>query len=473
MQHPTDPPRPHRAASVLGRLASAGLIAPHEAEIALAAAAQEAAGADRAGLQARLLHTLHSHTGHAHLPPLIGEAQRQEPLHAIRAALPPGPAIPPRAWLYGAFLVRGFVSVLAAPGGVGKSAYALAIALAVTTGRPLLGDRVHRAAPTWVLNLEDPMDELDRRVAALCLAHRIDPATLGGLYLHSGRTRPLVMAGFDRLTSRFTYPDKDHVAAAIRAAGIGLVIVDPLVKSHTLDENDNRHMDALATVWSEVADATGAAILLVHHVRKGAVNSDIDAARGAKSLTDAARAAALLAPMTDDEARLLGIPASDSWRFLRRDDAKANLAPRAARAQWLRLETIALGNASEDYPEGDRVGAITAWRETSALAAISPAECNIALDLIAAGPEPGARYGLTRNPRFLARWAGHVLTQCFDLEDREALQIIGIWLRSGLLVEGEYFDRPQRKTRRGVSVDDSKRPTVTPSPNDPAPGDPA
>ena len=312
-----------------------------------------------------------------------------------------------------------------------------------------------------MLNLEDPMDELDRRVAALCAAHRLDPAALAGLHLHSGRTRPLVMASFDRQTARFTHPDRDLVIAAIRSAGIGLVIVDPLVKSHTLDENDNRQMDALATVWADVAEATGAAILLVHHVRKGAVNGDVDAARGAKSLTDAARAAALLTPMSDDEARLLGIPASDSWRFLKRDDAKANLAPRAGRAQWLRLETVALGNATADYPEGDRVGAITAWRETSALAAISPADCNIALDLLAAGPEPGARYGLTRNPRFITRWAGHVLTQCFDLEDREASQIIAIWLRSGLLVEGDYFDRPQRKTRRGVSVDDSKRPTVT------------
>jgi hypothetical protein len=196
--------------------------------------------------------------------------------------------------------------------------------------------------------------------------------------------------------------------------------------------------------------------------------ADVDAARGAKSLTDAARAAALLAPMTDDEARLLGIPASDSWRFLRRDDAKANLAPRATRAQWLRLESVALNNHTEDYPDGDRVGAIMKWDQKSPLAAISPADCNVALDLIAAGPEPGARYGLTRNPRFLPRWAGHVLTQCFDLDDREATQIIQIWLRNGLLVEGEYFDRPQRKNRRGLTVDDTKRPTITPLPGDAA-----
>ena len=122
---------------------------------------------------------------------------------------------------------------------------------------------------------------------------------------------------------------------------------------------------------------------------------------------------------------------------------------------------MALGNATADYPDGDRVGAITAWEPPSPFAAITPADCNIALDLIAAGPEPGSRYGLTRNPRFLARWAGHVLTQCFDLDDAEATRILRQWVRNGLLVEAEYFDRAQRKPRRGVSVDDSKRPTVT------------
>ena len=470
MRHPTDPPSPHRAAAVLGRLAAAGLIAPAEAEIALAAAAAtDRQGADRAGLQARLIHELHDHAGPGFRPPWIGDSHRQEPLHALPASLPLPENIPPRAWLYGAFLVRGFVSVLAAPGGVGKSAYALAIALAVTTGRPLLGDRVHRAAPTWVLNLEDPMDELDRRVAALCHAHHVEPAALATLHLHSGRARPLCMARFERHTGNFAYPDRDHVIAAIRHAGIGLVIVDPLVKSHGLDENDNRQMDALATVWADVAEATGAAILLVHHVRKGSMNgADVDAARGAKSLTDAARAAALLAPMTEDEARLLGVPASDSWRFLRRDDAKANLAPRATRAQWLRLESIALNNHTADYPDGDRVGAIVKWDQPSPLAHITPADCNIALDLLAAGPEPGARYGVTRNHRFLTRWAGHVLTQCFDLDDREATAILQIWLRSGVLFEEDYFDRPQRKTRRGLAVDDTKRPTVTPPPGDSA-----
>src|SRR6185312_5471374 len=89
------------------------------------------------------------------------------PLIAEPARLPDPTAIPPREWLYGTRLIRRFVSVLVSPGGVGKSAYAMGVAVALATGRPILGERVHHQAPAWVLNLEDPLDELNRRLAAL------------------------------------------------------------------------------------------------------------------------------------------------------------------------------------------------------------------------------------------------------------------------------------------------------------------
>ena len=466
MNHKSDPAAAHKAAIRLAAMVDAGLIAGAEAEAALAAAAAATPGANVPGLRARLIHTLHDAAGNGPKslfapPPLILPPR---PFAAVAATLPLEENIPPRAWLYGNFLVRGYVSVLAAPGGVGKSAYALAIALAVVTGRPLLGERVHHAHPAWVLNLEDPMDELNRRVAALMRAHDLPrDAIAGRLHLHSGRTRRLVMAELDRPSGTIQHPDRDQVIAAIRHGGIGLLVVDPFVKSHALDENDNRHMDVAATVWAEIAEATGAAILLVHHVRKGTGKDgvvDIDAARGAKALTDAARAAALLSPMNEDEAHALGVPAAERWRLIRRDDAKANLAPRAARAQWLRLETVTLRNPTEDYPEGDHVGAITAWRPRNIFADISVQDCNIALDLIAAGPAPGARYAASSAPRFASRWAGQVLQLCLDVPASTAAAIINAWLTTGLLVDSEYHDPVARKPRRGVTVTNAKRPSA-------------
>ena len=117
------------------------------------------------------------------------------PLAAVPAPLPAPETIPPREWLYGSRYVRRFVAVLAAPGGVGKSALALGQAVALASGQPILGERVHHRVPAWVLNLEDPLEEQHRRLAALLRLHRLpDEAVAGRLFLHSGRDRRVCIA---------------------------------------------------------------------------------------------------------------------------------------------------------------------------------------------------------------------------------------------------------------------------------------
>src|SRR6478735_5589110 len=65
-------------------------------------------------------------------------------------------AIPHRRWIYGTQLIRGFVTLLIAPGGTGKSSLLLATCLSIATGRPLLGPRIYQPCNTALLNLEDP-----------------------------------------------------------------------------------------------------------------------------------------------------------------------------------------------------------------------------------------------------------------------------------------------------------------------------
>jgi hypothetical protein len=383
-------------------------------------------------------------------------------LAAEPATYPAPETIPPREWLYGHRLIRRFVSVLAAPGGVGKSSLALAQALALATGRPFLGERVHHTVPCWVFNLEDPPEETQRRVAALMRFHAITADELGPrLFLNNGRLRRLVMAEPDN-GGGIALPDKEPMIAAAQAAGIGLIVVDPFVKSHRLDENSNMEMDAAATAWAEVADRTACAVLLVHHVRKGTADS-VDATRGAKALTDAARSAALLSPMGPEDAQHLGIPERERWRYVRLDDAKANLAPRAHGALWFRLETVPLGNGNTLYPLGDQVAAIAAWVPPNPFKDLSPADCNKALDAIAEGIE-GHAYTRHRTGGASARWAGAVLERLFGLESAEAARILNIWLKNGLLIETEYRHPGQRRPRLGLKVVDSKRPTATTAP---------
>ena len=385
--------------------------------------------------------------------PAARAALTAEPLR-----LPPPETIPPREWLYGHRLIRRFVSVLAAPGGVGKSALALAQAVCLVTGRELLGERVHHSVPAWVFNLEDPLDEMHRRLAALLMHFGVAEAEVSGrLFLNSGRLRRLVMAepGDD---GGVALPDREPLVAAGLAAGVGLIVVDPFVKSHRLDENSNVEMDAAATAWAEVAERVGCAVLLVHHVRKGSVEG-VDATRGAKALTDAARQASLLSPMTPEEAGALGVGERDRWRHVRLDDAKANLAPRAGGARWYRLESVNLGNPTALYPMGDAVGVVVPWVPPSPFRDLSPADCNRALDEIAEGCE-GHAYTRHRTGRGGARWAGAVLERLYGFTADEAARVLGLWMKNGLLVEAEHRHPGQRKARLGLKVVDARRPTV-------------
>src|SRR6476659_572407 len=73
--------------------------------------------------------------------------------------------LPRRQFLYARHFIRGYLSVLVAPGGTGKTALTIAEAIDMTTGRSLLGFPGPKLR-VWYWNGEDPEDELQRRFAA-------------------------------------------------------------------------------------------------------------------------------------------------------------------------------------------------------------------------------------------------------------------------------------------------------------------
>ena len=397
----------------------------------------------------------------------LGDPVPQATALVLRPARLPDPTkIAPRQWLYGTYLLRGFVSVLVAPGGTGKSSLAMAIAAALATGRRLFDQHVFAQVNAAILNLEDPLEELDRRLAAIMLRHQIDETELEGrLFMHSGEDRRIVMAAMDDHGYQVIHPDEEALIAEIRAHNIGVIIVDPFAESHSLEENSNPHMVAAAAAWRRVARATNCAILLVHHVRKAGTGTkpgqtnDIDQARGAKALTDSARVGLLLSPMEAADGELLGIEPRDQWQYVRLDNAKSNMAPRAGSATWFRLETVDLHNGTQDYPSGDHVAAVVAWKPPSALGEQPPSALNEALDVIAAGPGDGALYS-RRKYGAGDRWAGTVLMRVCGWTEGQAQSVLTEWLKNGLLQEREYKDAGRRKTVTGVVVDNKKRPTV-------------
>ena len=397
---------------------------------------------------------------------LLGRSKRRGHLKVVdsdspfllRAArLPIASTLPPRPWLYGTQLLRGFLSLLVAPGGTGKSLYAMGVMASLAAGRRLLDQHIFERVNTAYINLEDPLDELERRMAAFQIRHNIGKDELQGhFWLNSGDERELSIARVADDGSEIVHPDVEALIRAINDHQLGALAVDPFAETHELEENSNPQMIRAAKAWRSVARATGCAILLVHHLRKGPADG-IDSARGAKALTDSARVALLMSPMSETDAAELGIEKDESGHYVRLDNAKANMSVRACKASWYELAQVDLHNGTAIYPHGDSVAAIVSWEPPSVFGDLTVIQCNEGLDRIAAGPRDGVRYTSSRRGDG-ARWAGKVLVDLFGVTDVVAARMIGVWIKSGVLRETPYRDPEQRRDRLGLVVDDLKRP---------------
>jgi hypothetical protein len=368
----------------------------------------------------------------------------------------PDPAkIPRREWLYGQHYIREFLSVTVAPGGLGKSSLIIAEALAMASGKPLLGVQPQGQFRVWLLNGEDPLVELERRVAAVMLHYGLTPEDVGDrLFLDSGRDTELIIAKQEREGTVIAAPVVGAVVNEIRANRIDVFQVDPFVSSHRVKENDNDAIDMVAKQWGTIAGLTKCSIELVHHVRKtnGAEVMPEDG-RGAGALVAAARSARTLNRMTKDEAAKLGL--EDRYkRLLRFGDAKANLTPPPAsdKTEWMQLVSQPLGNgeggAVEAEITGDNIGVVARFEMPSASAFYDDEKTDKALAVIRDGEWRGdVRAGET--------WAGVPIAVAFGLDaeaDRAKIKsIIAQWLSEGRLKEVWRKDS-NRKKRRFIEV---------------------
>lgn len=382
-----------------------------------------------------------------------GDVEEKPPLTLHPARLPDPSTIPPRQWLYGTQLVRGYVTVLVAPGGTGKSAYAMALALGLTANKSVLGDHIFCQVNSAIFNLEDPMDELERRLAALMIRHKIKRDDIAGrLFLDTGEERSLTMAALGDDGFSIVFPDEEQLIKEIQRNKIGVLICDPYAESHNLEENSNPQMVKAAAAWRRVARATGCAVLLVHHVRKGDAGG-IDAARGAKALTDSARVGLLMSTMNVAEGQAFGIEADDCWQYVRLDDAKRNMAP-AAKAKWFRLDQVSLDNGTVAYPNGDHVAALISWEPPSAWDGIPMSRVVRILELIDQGPVDGEYYAFS--PQSKDRWAGAVIMDDADKTKEQAKLMLKQWKASGVLEEGQYLSPKSRHLTACVRVNLAK-----------------
>lgn len=239
-------------------------------------------------------------------------------LKRFRDTLPPPPD-----WVVEG-LEPGDVGIVSAPGGTGKSMLCLSIGLAVASGQPLFGQwKVGSPGDVVYIFEEDSATTLHRRMHALAQLTNPTDDELGRLHAICVRSRPpkLLLQGPQGLAQR----QKDEVGALLALLDSlrnpRLLILDPLVKFHTLDENSNNEMNQFMEMMGQIAERAGVAVILVHHTAKGKSNGNTDgeaqeAARGASAIINEARWQASLRGIDPKTAKKWGLDEEQARRYL-------------------------------------------------------------------------------------------------------------------------------------------------------------
>ncbi len=272
----------------------------------------------------------------------------------------------PRRWVLGRVAIRGMVTMLIAPGGVGKSTLAQVIESILASGKNLLGDMfaVQERCVVAALHYEEEQEELYRRELATRLQYKL---TAADLRIDGRPAVFLTGLAKDREPVRFAeYADGNVVAtpavgqliAELIAAKAAVLVVDPLIAFHGVNENSNEDMDKVVRViFGGIARQADVAVILLHHTNKpqGANSAgrqgEQHSSRGASAQTYGARFVLTLYAMTDKEAKEYAIPAGTRWRYFRLDRAKGNYSEGNSEPTWFEFKSVRLATSDPDKSE--------------------------------------------------------------------------------------------------------------------------
>jgi hypothetical protein len=160
-------------------------------------------------------------------------------------------------WLVESLLPRRGVAMIGGAPKCAKSWAGLDLALSVSSGTPSLGRfAVAEAAPTLIYLAEDPAGVVKARLQGVCRHRQLD---LGALPIDV-ITAPSLRLDLDR--------DQKRLSETVRVTKPRLLLLDPFVRLHRINENDAGEVSALLAYLRGLEREHEIAILLVHHARK-------------------------------------------------------------------------------------------------------------------------------------------------------------------------------------------------------------
>lgn len=259
---------------------------------------------------------------------------------------------PVREWVFKDVMPLAKVCLLVAAGGVGKSYLTLQMALSVATGTPFCNLWLpEESGAVLCVYAEEEREELHRRLYAIqsdVFSNNLDESLIAkNLFITTSISA--VRDNPNRLVS-----DKDNgqstknvdtlidIGKRIKqsAGSLRMIILDPLVRFNSGNENDSIEATKFMEVAEHIARTLNCTILIPHHQNKISMSSTQQtqsAARGSTGFTDAARWQANLRMMHDAETGAFGIPEDNAPFYVQLAITKNNYGSPHPPV-WLRRE---------------------------------------------------------------------------------------------------------------------------------------
>jgi hypothetical protein len=354
---------------------------------------------------------------------------------------------PKRQYLHGSDFVRGAVTMLAAPGGKGKSTWLLTAAIACASGRPLLGSHIF-GGPLRALyiNAEDSNEEIERRMHAAIIHHSLKPSDLRELHIMGAGSMKYALLQAERTGPQVNHSALNDLLAEIDHHRADVVLLDPLVSFFGgVSLNDNSAAALLVGKLAAVAAERRLAVVIAHHVAKNRETNSAESAMGGAMLTNLSRVCLAIEPLSASKAMELGVMPCDADRYFSIAGTKQNMSPSGQADRWYRLVSIDLHNAQPPvYLTGDRVAAVEQYKPGTAATALNSQVASAALAVIASAVpplSPSSQGGNDPVPAILAAIAPYFGGKARPTDAKAVLQ--------HLLSTGQIFTGPYKQTRQG------------------------
>jgi KaiC/GvpD/RAD55 family RecA-like ATPase len=163
----------------------------------------------------------------------------------------------PRKWLVGGWLPLDAAVLLYSAPGVGKSFYALSLALQVANGGEWVGESLTEALPVLYVAAERPTDQRDR-------------AEAWGLYYEEDLPKKFTLMEAARPPQLTNPLDVEAICQEVRDMGAKLVVLDTYARMTLgLEENSSSATSPVVEALDQIRKATdGGTVLIVHHQPK-------------------------------------------------------------------------------------------------------------------------------------------------------------------------------------------------------------